>query len=309
MRRSASRPIAGRHRRHGFTLVEMLVVITIIAVLMGLLLPAVQAVREAGRRTVCQNNLYQAAFAAIRHDEQNGFIPGYGNEVRLTTGGTAGYSWPIVITPFMERKDVFQAYLEDKKPNVYLQTFVCPSSPPDSATRAFLSYAGSVGAHGVRGAGVMTQALINNSATRVSLEDVSSNDGTATTMILSEKCGPTIAPYLEWTTAVQPQNGNPLAGSADRSRPQATYGMFGTPPNKIINAVDGSVSPGPANMPSSQHPGGAVVAFCDGHTQFLKDSLQRQVYGQLSSWNHPAATADSGYASWVGAYLLSEADY
>ena len=63
----------------GFTLVELLVVIAIIGILMGLLLPAVQNAREAGRRTTCFNNLYQMAFAATRHSDTNGFIPGWRN--------------------------------------------------------------------------------------------------------------------------------------------------------------------------------------------------------------------------------------
>ena len=82
-----------------FTLVELLVVMTIIGMLMALLLPAVQNAREAGRRTACTNNLFQLALAAIRSDEQSGFIPGWRNR-SPRAGDTSGtnfsntVSWP-----------------------------------------------------------------------------------------------------------------------------------------------------------------------------------------------------------------------
>ena len=65
-------------RRRGFTLVELLVVITIIGILIALLLPAVQAAREAARRAQCSNNLKQASLAMLQHEEQYKFFPSSG---------------------------------------------------------------------------------------------------------------------------------------------------------------------------------------------------------------------------------------
>jgi len=66
-------------RRSGFTLVEIMIVIGIIALLMGLLLPAVLRARESGRRTACTNNQYQLAFAVQRHADSSGALVGWRN--------------------------------------------------------------------------------------------------------------------------------------------------------------------------------------------------------------------------------------
>src|SRR5262245_2368976 len=104
--RSTSRPAAG------FTLIELLVVIVIIAALAGLVLPAVQASREAGRRMSCQSNLKQFGIAFQGHHDQHGYFPGGGWEwytPPLYENGTpligvdqeAG--WGFQVLPFLEQ--------------------------------------------------------------------------------------------------------------------------------------------------------------------------------------------------------------
>jgi prepilin-type N-terminal cleavage/methylation domain-containing protein len=96
-------------QRHAFTLVELLVVMTIIGMLMALLLPAVQSAREMGRRTSCTSNLYMLALATLRFDEQSGFLPGWRNR-GPEPGNSQAVSWPVMLMPNMERNDIYQTW-------------------------------------------------------------------------------------------------------------------------------------------------------------------------------------------------------
>ena len=128
-------------RSRGFTLVELLVVIAIIGILIALLLPAVQAAREAARRTQCSNNVKQFGLAFHNyHDTWGSFPPG----ARSSTGGVYSISWAGRILPFIEEGMAYDrldfnsgngglAYFPHPNYNVYkglkISMFDCPSSP------------------------------------------------------------------------------------------------------------------------------------------------------------------------------------
>jgi prepilin-type N-terminal cleavage/methylation domain-containing protein/prepilin-type processing-associated H-X9-DG protein len=297
--------------RRGFTLVELLVVITIIALLIGLLLPAIHGAREGSRRAVCQNNQYNLAFAVIRHADQNGFVPGWQNTVRLTAGGTSIQPWPIMITPFIERTDIWRAATGTASwTPPFVSTFVCPSSPPETQTGPSLAYAGNCGGmtNSRRFEGVMLDTTVASGATsgRLAMDEIASADGTSFTCLLSEKCGPgtPASPLIQasWNTLI--------ANFSEGNNVRAAFGITeNVPTGKIINSGT-AAAPGFWSQPSSNHPGGAVAAFCDGHTEFFKESLRASVYAQLLSWDDESAPKNGSYGSWRGNYsILSEADY
>jgi prepilin-type N-terminal cleavage/methylation domain-containing protein/prepilin-type processing-associated H-X9-DG protein len=99
--------IAAHRQRRGFTLVELLVVIAIIGILVALLLPAVQAAREAARRTQCVNNLKQIGLAVLNYENAFKELPPGG----LTqANGTYGHSWWIRILPYTEQTNVYNQF-------------------------------------------------------------------------------------------------------------------------------------------------------------------------------------------------------
>ena len=125
-------------RRRGFTLIELLVVIAIIAILVGLLLPAVQRVRESASKTQCANNLKQLATAVHNfHSAQGNFPP---NSIYSYDPTGPNWSWLAHILPFIEQDNLFnQARITGNPPNninqslpqiaMRVKTFLCPSDP------------------------------------------------------------------------------------------------------------------------------------------------------------------------------------
>src|SRR5436309_2087357 len=128
-----------RRRRRAFTLIELLVVIAIIAVLIGLLLSAVQRVREAASRIQCANNLKQIGLAVHSFENTNGYLPPSGSWVtRVSTVGFGGESASVHarILPYIEQTSLYQKLNLDvsiaQQPAVVQQriaVYICPSEP------------------------------------------------------------------------------------------------------------------------------------------------------------------------------------
>jgi prepilin-type N-terminal cleavage/methylation domain-containing protein len=118
-------------RSRGFTLIELLVVIAIIGILVALLLPAVQAAREAARRSSCQNNLKQIAIACHNYHDTTGKLPPA--SVSPTLAGSSGFA---AILPFMEQSNLYTLYDFSKgnsdpvnlaAVSQRIPTYICPS--------------------------------------------------------------------------------------------------------------------------------------------------------------------------------------
>lgn len=137
--------LGGKRRKAGFTLVELLVVIAIIGILIALLLPAVQAAREAARRTQCTNNLKQLGIAVQAFHDANRYLPVSNRPLGLTSAPRVG--WAINVLPYLEQQALWAQYDQSQTwsstvlgnvqiaPNqilcgTVLPVFWCPSALP-----------------------------------------------------------------------------------------------------------------------------------------------------------------------------------
>ncbi|MEX2309029.1 MAG: DUF1559 domain-containing protein [Pirellulales bacterium] len=127
---------ATRRRERGFTLVELLVVIAIIGILVALLLPAIQAAREAARRTQCQNNLKNIALACLNYESTKGELPP-GSLLAVDDLGRirdqySGLGWPVLIMPYLEDADIAEDAIE-----AFKETDNAYTSGPTGAAAVF----------------------------------------------------------------------------------------------------------------------------------------------------------------------------
>ncbi len=271
-----------RRSPFGFTLVELLVVIAIIGVLVALLLPAVQAAREAARRTQCINNLKQIALALHNfHDAKRRFPPG-DTTVDPANDKIPAWSWSAYILPYLEEGSIngtinYKQSAADpvnwKVIEYFVPTYQCPSSKQ-------LKLMGGISAKGndclaetnYPGIGDHTNdawwwPVVKPSSgilfvkSRVRIRDVL--DGTSKTLMVGESV-PYDDPYP------YPPGTEMGKAWAAGNRVSTYYG---------INRTSSHDQSGVA----CSHPGGAQFAFADGHVAFVDESIAQSLLQALTT--------------------------
>ena len=302
--------------KFGFTIVELLVVITIIGLLMALLLPAVGRVRANARRVQCVNQMKQLGTASINFASQKEYFPGYTSEMPTRGLNTELVSWFTQLLPYADRNDLYDAM---KQPgsfdtNTYLELAVCPTDQPDTKNLPHLSYAINMGVWDGSSSDVrlsLTDGMQENNgrgwrdekangishnlagllgryegmnqasakkikrqamARRVSQGYVSSNDGSSTTILMTENIDAGL-----WMT------NSGFAHATDQGQVGVVW-MH--PPTKQLKINEspggGDVNVRPeAARPSSTHSGVVVATFADGHTELMNEDIDPQVYARL----------------------------
>jgi prepilin-type N-terminal cleavage/methylation domain-containing protein len=316
-----------RHIRSGFTLVELLVVITIISMLMALLLPAVQSAREAGRRATCMNNQQQIGKAMLNYESGLGQFPGYREE--LVPGRVV--SWQVLLFPYMEANDVFARWRDANETNLptpQLGFFICPSdtTAQQGAGKAETSYvvntgtpdvasiyptlpAGSGPAKETAAMGVFHDRTLTDSVV-MSLDYLTQRDGSTNTILASENLQATlwaprdstgalrspVEPDLGFVWLWAPSSRATVPASTDRVpqiRGDAKVGIpYGI--NEDLGATDtitGALGYEYAR-PSARHPGIVIVTFCDGHTRPIQEGIDYLTWKHLMTPDGEAAGRD-----------------
>jgi prepilin-type N-terminal cleavage/methylation domain-containing protein/prepilin-type processing-associated H-X9-DG protein len=308
----------GRAKRAaGFTLIELLVVIAIIAVLVGMLVPAVQQIREAASKTECSNNMKQLGLALLHyHTTYKGFPPGQYN---LPGGGSV--NWAPYILPYIEQENLFKKYnfsvdwankANDSGINqTQILVFICPSAPsgrtaanqrgvldypainqihrPNSfATAPGTLYAPPKGLppSDPTNIGVLAKNTAGKPMVRRRVNEI--KDGSSNTLLLAEDAGRNQCWELD------EQKGT-LGEDGAWANPGGAINVSG------FNPATGTI-PGPVavNGTNSQnvygfHPGGANGLFADGSVRFLSDKTGIDILIALTTRSSREVVPDGSY--------------
>ncbi len=286
------------HRKKGFTIVEFLVVIGIIALLLAILLPAVQMARESARRASCMNNLRQLGIAMHSYHDTHRIFP---------PGNTNSFSAFVSMLPHLDQAALYSRFEftdPEVPPNValmshQLEVLQCPSDPGSSAQTGSTSYVANNGAglhvngmvlgvfsllvtDSVNGGGpisskMITDGLSNTAAFSELLVGDGSKKPNRTVWQAPSVAEPQKADFF--VDACQTlDTATRRCGKWDRGRgwtdgnyPSTLYNHT-SPPNHRTCTNNGDVFMGtyPA---ASLHPGGVLVCFADGTTRFVSESI------------------------------------
>jgi prepilin-type N-terminal cleavage/methylation domain-containing protein len=283
-------------RRRGFSLIELLVVVAVIATMIGLLLPAVQKVRASAARARCLNNLKQVGLACHSFHDANGnrFPPGFEvTDSSQAYGGKAVNGFYARLLPYLEQPAVLAIYdfgkgfdHADNQPavNNVVPTLQCPDTFGDRSCRVYNYYDGSQTAltkrhtsqatdyTGVRGfayTGFSGRGVFDANVRNRGRALTEIPDGTSTTILLVEKAG-------RPTYYIRRQAQSPLFPTLDWSGPWP--GFVGD--YLLGSSPDGATQHGPCvincnnkDTPYSFHAGGICVSFADGSVRFLRETL------------------------------------
>lgn len=311
-------------KRRAFTLVELLVVISIIGMLMALILPAVQKAKEVARQAQCLNNMaVNLAKAHLQFATTNGRFCGWQNSIGQDNKEV---SWVVPLFPFIDRQDLANAwvtrnYLVDNTntnpvsalhPNTYIELLICPTNPPVDEKTSPLSYV-------VNAAAASDTAIVcsnqfdvttcsspeksqngiffdqhasaplgyNSKVCRsITMQYLAANDGASRTVMLSEN----VQLVTTWYTYQGNNNARQYVG-------MIWYPDAGTTATAYHRINFGKSVPANGDMnfarPSSYHAQGVNMAFCDGHGKFVSESINYNVHKQLmSSASSKVVTAD-----------------
>ena len=258
----------------GFTLIELLVVIAIIAILIGLLIPAVQKVREAAARASCENNLKQIGLAMHMYNDQNQTLP-TGWVTSYPAGAIApspGWSWSLLILPNLEQGNLYSSIAPDvttpgapPTANALLQTKVkiyrCPSDSSPDINTSFQSYGMSsyVINREVVGPGRTDGSNVPNA---LSVQALSGLDGASNTILVGERdfqrnCGAIWG--VRSSTSSASFEGRPGSGLNPLNTANPPSSGSGTNQRLAFNSL---------------HTNGCNFLFADGSVHTIPDTVQ-----------------------------------